>query len=111
MSDLQITGTDSLIKRLQKGVEMEDVRRAIKQNGAEMQAGAQQYVTVDTGALKRSIELEIMDKGFTAKVKPTMEYAQYVEYGTRKQSAQPYMRPAFHVQKLIFLSDMAKLLK
>ena len=114
MNDLQITGTDSLIKRLQKGVTTSDVKMAILRNGAEMQETAQRFAPVAKvagGTLKRSIELEIRSGGYTASVMPHTKYATYQEYGTRFMTGTPYMRPAFYQQKIIFLSDMAKLLK
>ena len=44
----------------------------------------------------------------TARVAPTAEYSEYVEYGTRFMESQPYMRPAFGEQKQQFKSDMQK---
>jgi HK97 gp10 family phage protein len=54
---------------------------------------AKDVVPVDTGALKNSIRAEPeSDKVWI--VAPHTEYAIYVEFGTRKMRAQPYMRPA-----------------
>lgn len=68
---------------------------------------------VDTGALRDSIAITLDTSGKTivGRVGPSMDYAEYVEYGTGKkgdpdapyghvmtwpgQSPQPYMRPAF----------------
>ncbi len=47
----------------------------------------------------------------TAEVAPGMNYAAYVEYGTRYMAAQPYMRPAFMQQSERFKADLAKLMK
>ena len=47
---------------------------------------------VDTGFLHDSIKIETTDT--TVKAWTDCEYAQYVEYGTWKQSAQPYFQPA-----------------
>ena len=108
---LRITGTKSLIKRLQKGVSTNDVREAVKLHATMVQKSMQRYVPVDTGALKRSITIDILDTGYTAKIYPTMEYASYVEYGTRKQTAQPYIRPSIEAQGPKFVEDIRKLLR
>lgn len=48
---------------------------------------------VDTGNLRSSIDHRIA--GEQAQVGATAEYAPYVELGTSKQRAKPYLRPAF----------------
>ena len=108
---MEIRGVRELKQALKKNAELEDVKRVVKQNGSEMQRDMQRKVPVDTGSLKRSIGLELKDTGLTAKVTPTMEYAPYVEYGTRYMNAQPYVRPAFNAQRNVFLNDMKRLTK
>lgn len=99
MTGIKVTGLDKLQKKLKKNVNLNDVKRVVSHNGAEMQIKAQQNAPVDTGHLKRSIGLEIKDGGMTAEVEPAAEYAPYVEYGTRFMSAQPYLKPAYNGQK------------
>lgn len=111
MEGVKINGLEDLEKRLKKNVNMSDVKKVVKQNGAELQSKVQENAPVDTGNLKRSIELGIEDSGFTAKVSPTAEYAPYIEYGTRFMEAQPYLRPALNEQKEQFKSDMKKLVR
>ena len=55
--------------------------------------------------------LEIKDSGLTAESEATVNYAGYVEYGTRFMGAQPYMRPALQEVGKQFKSDMEKLVK
>lgn len=122
MASIRVRGLEDLQKKLKKNVEMQTVKMVVKQNGAELQSKAQDYAPVGTpestgipgyigGALKRSIGLEIKNNGLTARVAPTAEYAEYVEYGTRYMESQPYIRPAFEEQKRQFKSDMKKLMK
>ena len=54
---------------------------------------AKDVVPVDTGALKNNIKAEPVRKRLW-QVAPHTEYDIYVEFGTRKMRAQPYMRPA-----------------
>ena len=55
---------------------------------------------VDTGALKASIKLTPMTPSASHwVVSAGVNYAAFVEYGTKKQRAQPYFRPALHEVK------------
>lgn len=51
---------------------------------------------VDTGNLKKSItkEVEKEQDEIVGRIGTNVEYAGYVEYGTKRQAAQPYLRPA-----------------
>ena len=78
-----------------------------------IQTEAKALCPVDTGALRDSIAITLDTSGKTivGRVGPSMDYAEYVEYGTGKkgdpdapyghvmtwpgQRPQPYMRPAF----------------
>ena len=111
MAKIKVAGIEKLQRKLKKNVQMDDVRRVVRHNGAEMQEGAQRNAPVDTGTLKRSIELSIRDAGLTAEVEPTAEYAPYVELGTCFMKAQPYLKPAFDNQKEKFKKDMKKLVE
>lgn len=53
---------------------------------------AKRIAPVDTGALEASIHSESSDDGHF--VIADTEYAAFVELGTSKQAAQPYLRPA-----------------
>ena len=67
---------------------------AIKKACVIVQGSAKGYSPVDTGALKGSITIEPINE-YSAKVGPAMDpYDIFVEMGTRKMAAQPYMRPA-----------------
>lgn len=48
-----------------------------------------------TGELKRSLKLQLSSDRTEAHVGATKEYAPYVEFGTRKMRAQPFLGPAF----------------
>ena len=111
MGNIKIVGMEKLQKKLKKNVQMDDVKRVVRHNGAEMQTKAQQNAPVDTGTLKRSIGLEITDSGITAEVGPTADYAPYVELGTRFMDAQPYLGPAFKDQKEKFKKNKKKLVE
>ena len=111
MPKIKLEGVERLQRKLRTNVQMDDVKKVVKENGAQMQENAQRTVPVDTGTLKRSIGMAVRDGGFTAEVEPTVEDAAYVEYGTRFMNAQPYMRPSYNQQKEKFKSDMKKLVR
>ncbi len=109
--EVKLEGFDELQAKLKKNVKLEDVKVVVQYNGSEMQTTANLICPKDTSNLANSITLELTDGGFTAEVEPHMDYAAYVEYGTRYMSAQPYMRPAFMQQSARFKSDLSKLMK
>lgn len=108
---IKITGVKELQKKLERCGKLEAVKTVVKKNGSELQAKAQGKAPVDTGYLKRSIWLDITDGGLTATVEPKAHYAPYVEYGTRKMNAQPFIKPTYNDQKGKFKSDMQKLVR
>lgn len=125
---VKVTGFKELEVKLKKNADMNEVKRIVRKNGAELQKKAKRkaefkghleydktvkaYVFKNpTGNLKRSIDLEITDAGKTAEVKPTADYGAYVELGTRFMNAQPFLGPAFNEQKEVFKNDMRKLVR
>lgn len=55
-------------------------------------AAARRFVPIDTGALQASIGTE--QEGAVGRYGASEEYALYVELGTSRMGAQPYLRPA-----------------
>lgn len=115
MARIKLEGLTELQNKLKKNVKMDDVRKVVRKNGAEM---ARKMVTnadfdkgYQTGTTKRSINLEMENSGLTASAGATTEYAEYLEYGTRFMDAQPFVKPAFDEQKEKFKKDMSKLTK
>ena len=115
MSSLKIIGLDKLEKSLKPNATLADVRKAIRQNGSQLQKRMQQKADFakgyQTGTTKRSIGVEIQDGGYTASVGPETEYSPYLEFGTRFMDAQPFVRPALDEQKKQFFSDLEKLMR
>lgn len=115
MARITVEGLEELEKKLKANVTLDDVKRVVRQNGAELQKKIQSKADFkkgyQTGTTKRSVGLEITDGGLTADSGPTTEYAPYVEYGTRFMEAQPFVRPALEEQSAQFKSDMQKLVR
>ena len=68
------------------------VQQALTESAILVEGKAVSKAPVDTSRLKQSIT-RIVDKT-SAYVGTNVEYAPYVEFGTRRQKAQPYLRLA-----------------
>lgn len=124
----ELKGLEKLQKKLQKVAKMEEMERIIEKHGSEMQRkaiinaskfrghyegrGKNKHFVKPTGATKRSISVNSskIDR-FRYRVAPGTAYAAYVELGTRKMSAQPFIKPAFDEQKKLFKNDLERLVK
>lgn len=110
---MKVTGVEAMLKKITKVRKAipNETQRIVKRHGGLLQAEAMRLVAVDTATLKRSIELEIQDGGYTAKVAPHTDYAVYQEYGTRFMPGKPYIRPSFYNRIKPFLYDLGKMVK
>lgn len=72
------------------------LRNATEQCGLVCEGYAKKACPVDTGYLRNSITHETSADGTTyaAMIGTNTGYAKYVETGTSKQRAQPYLKPA-----------------
>lgn len=74
-------------------------RTAVRKTAKDVQRSARQAAPVDTGNLKGSIttsDLRAMGTSgaIEAEVVATANYSAFVEFGTSRMAAQPYMGPA-----------------
>ena len=117
MSGIKFKGLDKLQKKLKKNVEMKAVKDVVKFHGGQLkermrdQAKQSFNKGYSTGDTMNSINVEITDGGLEARVGPTTNYTEYVEYGTRFMEAEPFVRPALDSQKDKFKSDLKKLMR
>lgn len=94
-----IEGFDELVKALAKFPDdaAEVMASSVMQGALIVQDDAKVRCPVDTGTLKRSIHSEFEEQtpnSASAVVGTDVEYGKYVEFGTSRMSAQPYLRPA-----------------
>ncbi len=73
----------------------------VREGALLIENSAKENSPVRTGNLRRSIHTEVSESPdeITATVGPSADYGIYVEFGTRKMAAQPYMRPAFEANR------------
>ena len=76
-----------------KEAKTEQIAAALEAIGAQVEAYAKLACPVDTGNLRNSITHE-QDGDATEVIGSAVEYAAYVEMGTQKTKAQPYLEPA-----------------
>lgn len=124
----ELKGLEELQTKLKKVSKMEEVERIVEKHGIDMQRkavnnaskfrghyegrGKSRRFVHPTGATKRSISVNSGKIGrFKYRVAPGTDYAAYVELGTRKMSAQPFIKPAFDEQKKLFKNDLERLVK
>jgi len=88
------------IERLQKAMKKapaliaEELATAVRDLVLLVEAEAKKLCPVDTGKLRASIT-PVIESWAAGYVGTNTHYAPYVEYGTRKMDAQPFLEPAF----------------
>ena len=110
MSDLEIDDRNmrqfatslAAVPALSRGM----VRAALSKTSADIVADAKKASPVDTGNLRASISASPVESGeygsFYAEIGPTAAYGVFVELGTSRAPAQPFLYPAaeFHSEAL-----------
>ena len=87
-------------------------RGVVEKYGLAITSTAAQLAPVDTSALRNSILSESkMTDDMIFTVYGATEYAVYVEFGTSRMAAQPFMTPAIEIWKERFQNAFAELFK
>lgn len=95
MPHVSYVGSEMLLAR-----GMSALTDAVSQSAEALATSAQRLAPVDTGTLRASIHVDSVEttgRTVTATIATggeASEYAVYVELGTRRAAAQPYMTPA-----------------
>jgi HK97 gp10 family phage protein len=91
------------IKRLEPEAR-QGIKDAMTEVADEILAEAKSRVPVDTGTLKKKLTRQVSRDGMSAKVgvrtkaaKRKAYYGKFIELGTSKMPAQPFLTPAFEV--------------
>lgn len=93
---------EDAIQRLFHGPDGE-IAKALTRVAVQVEGGAKRRAPVDTGRLRSSITHTPVERDgdeLVARIGTDVEYAPYVELGTRHQVAQPFLRPALDDAKL-----------
>ena len=76
---------------------------------ASAQAMADKARQKSKGELQQSVTAQIADDGMSATISANEPYAPYVEYGTHKMGAEPFMNPAFEEEAPQFINALKKI--
>jgi HK97 gp10 family phage protein len=93
---IELEDLDELTDEESQALE-EDVHEILETEAANMQGMAQGTVPVRTGNLMSSIFAEVEQDNLAVALGATANYASFVEYGTRKMMARPFLTPAADV--------------
>lgn len=85
------------------------MKEAVGEAGLNIQRNAKLVCPVDTGTLRNSIMVDF--QGLTATVHTNIPYAPYVEFGTFKMRARPYLTPAAEMEQPKFINKLIEILK
>jgi len=92
----------------------DEVEQALINSALMVERDAKINAPVDTGRLRASITHVTSDFGTknpAVDIGTNTDYAAAVEFGTSKQSAKPFLFPAFNSNKQKILKELAKALK
>lgn len=84
------------------------VRKALRESSMAVRKEARKYVPERTKALRKSIKFKVSKDGLSSVVRPTLYYGTFVEHGTKRQEAQPFMRPAAEAERPRFPKRISK---
>lgn len=82
----------------------------VAKTARDIEASAKDRAPVDTGNLKNSIQAKQVAP-LTWEVHVGAEYGAYVEYGTRRTAAQPFLTPAVELRRPDFEQALRELLQ
>ena len=110
-------GMAQLNAAMRSRMRCEAVKMIVKQNGAELEERMKNRTevaftkgySVPPHQTRQSIHTTIENNGLTAVVGPTTQYAPYVEFGTRKMEAEPFVFPSWAEQADQFKKDLRRI--
>jgi HK97 gp10 family phage protein len=87
----------------------EEVKELVETTGFKVKADAQRLVPVDTGHLRRSIKAKVTNGGYTTTIGTNVDYSIFVEFGTSKKDARPFLIPAYVKHKEKFERELRRI--
>jgi len=84
-------------------------RTALEAGANVVKADAKLRAPVDTGQLRASIQHQVNED--SADIGTNVTYAEYLEYGTSRQRAQPFLRPALDENEQQIRNVVAEILR
>lgn len=108
MAGVRVTKT-SKIPKLIAGARALTIA-AVDKTAHDIEATAKDIAPYDTGATKASIQ--VTDTGeFSRQVSAGTDYSEFLEYGTTRMVARPFMTPAAEQHKPAFEQAMSQIIR
>lgn len=97
---VKIDGLDKAIKAMQgtRDENLQAIDREIKVSSVRIEAEGKKRAPVDTGFMRRSIRHDPQAPFLTGRVEAAAHYSGFVELGTYRSRAQPYLFPAVEAE-------------
>ena len=118
MADINVkwSGLDNLMEEFGATAEatIEAAASAMKTTTGQVQAQAKQIAPKRTGYMANNILVEPVKKtatSVTGTVNAKADYSSFVEFGTYKMSAEPFIRPAISAAQSLFIKTTMDKLK
>lgn len=109
----KVEGAAGLINKLKLLVPA--VRRAtqdaVATTALQIESTAKELAPVDTGRLRASIGITFAPDRLSAQVGSNVSYSPFIEFGTSRMRAQPFLAPAFEQHRTAFLANLKQALK
>lgn len=107
---LNVSGLDKLMAGLRHAPELVRQRsaKAVAASTLATEQRVRSLAPEDTGALKRAISSKSSDLVGTVLIAPSAHYWRFVEYGTSRMAANPFVRTAAEVETGPFVDRMAQ---
>lgn len=127
MGDVRIEGLEELQEELLEQAKMAAIKKvvahqeknlieelsknAVRSSEGGVFAGGYSGIEQSIGGIKNSAGCEILDGGLSIEIGTSADYAPYVEYGTTKMPAEPFMQPTAENGGEKFIRELRKVLK
>ncbi|MEK6479608.1 HK97-gp10 family putative phage morphogenesis protein [Catalinimonas sp. 4WD22] len=90
----------------------EQVKKEFQMATLEVETKAKQRVPVDTGRLRSSIQSDFSNIGkFLTRVFTNVEYSKWIEFGSSRMKAKPFLNPAFQEVKAKLINNLKRIFK
>jgi HK97 gp10 family phage protein len=89
----------------------ERASQVVRKASFDIEGQAKNRCPIETGALHDSILTKFENNGLTGIIAPHMDYATFVEFGTKRMSAKPYMLPAAEAVAPAYIAAMKQMLQ
>ena len=99
------------VKSIQEGGKSGVVYQKYNPRRVHQASAAGEPPASDTGLLASNISLDIDPDGLGASVDSRADYSSFLEFGTSKMAARPFMQPALEMNRKKIKANMAEELK